>query len=316
MAYGALNALHPTTYNGAVLRGDKYGPNSRQVEAFLQRVRRLSSPERESVAVESAAARAAFGWSKIDEVQVAAFNEYQGEENRWLGAAGDELKKVAATDDYRFVSEASSASMGLVLSGVMRSEEFAAWYGSFARVVPIEALGSGSAPLVLPAPQRVWERFMTRLRRLHAPDWQRIVAVQRMLIDAVGGDPHQAALTAMSSFMETVREEGRLSEDSLSSISRCMDEITTIGDEYVNSMASLRDAMHASLTSKDPGSQNDELKNFANLQTADRAFVEDYRHCCRDGLFAVSLRMLVPEQHTMYLYLPFEAFVPLASLYA
>lgn len=298
-----------------MLRGDKYGPNSRQVEAFLQRVRQLSSSERELVAVESAAARAAFGWTKNDEVQIAALNEYQGEENRWLRAVQDELKKVAATDDYRFTNEAFSASMGLVLSGVMPSEEFAAWYGSFARVVPLEALGNGSAPLVLPAPQRVWERFVTRLRRLQAPEWQRIVSTYRMLLDAVGGDPHQAALTAASSFMETAGDDGRLSEDDLSSISMCMDELTTVGDEYVSSMANLRDSMDASLTRKGVGISERRVEHFATLRTADQAFIEDYRHRCREGLVGVSLHMLIPEHHTMCLYLPFEAFVPLASLY-
>jgi len=224
------------------------------------------------------------------------------------------LRKVTAGFGSNFRLLADSAVMGLVLCGVMRPEEFAAWYGPFARVIPVESLGEGMAPAIRPAPLWPWGRLLTRVRSLEAPDWQRIVAVHDMLIDAVGKERHMAALGSCESVIGSLKKAGPIPEYEVVALGDAMDEIATIGEGYTEGMERMRQTMDSFLQRKGVGEAQERSIRWSQWHARDQSFVEAFRHCCVDGLWAVAFEALIPEQDVSYLYAPFEGFIPIESL--
>src|SRR5687767_9441120 len=119
---------------------DRYGPNSGQVKRFIERVGTLSEEERKSTELEEALTRSAFGERNNYYVQVAAMSAYGNDhEEKLLGAAGKKLRE-AASSDSRFYFRAQTAMMAVALcKDVMDPGEYAAWYGPFARLIPVKS---------------------------------------------------------------------------------------------------------------------------------------------------------------------------------
>lgn len=305
----------------------RYGPNTTQVENFLQRLTTLSEAERQSVQGEVALARAAFGWTDNDMVQVGATSMYgRDHEEKILKPAGDRLREITKGygDEryHEFYFAALSALMGLVLCEVMDAPEFAAWYGPFARVIPVESLGEGLAPPITPAPALGFQMLLSRLRSPHKADRGRIVEVHDMLISAVGGpDRHREALDAALSVAQAAPAT-EFEEYRDTALAEAMREIQVFGgddlEKRIDQMLWLKSAvvegMRRDGLRTDSGDSDEVSQAVSKERTRGEAFLEQFRHCCQDGVLAVAFFSELPSEYSSYLYLPFEAFIPIDSI--
>ncbi len=293
---------------------DKYGPNTRQVKRFIERVGALTAKERESADFEAQLASSAFGSSNTYEVQVAAESKYgRDHEEKVIRPARKELDKAIGDGDPLFHIRARIALMGLILCHeIMDDAEFATWYGPFARIVPIESLGEGLAPKIRPPSLFPEERFVTRVVRIQ--NWHAIESAHMMLRCAVGSERHGEAIDAAMKIMDEPAN-GPVQEAYRESMSRALEDIERLGTgpSFKRSEMGL-DMLGSALQREGITKPIDWAIRTANRQFAQAEFIERFRHCCQDAVIALALFGELADEHSYYLYAPFEAVIPIDSV--
>ncbi len=293
---------------------DRYGPNTQQVERFIERVKALAPEQRASTEFEEQLAKSAFGSTNNYCVQVASESQYgKNHEEKILGPASKALREATADFEPPFQRRASTALMALVLcDGVMNAEEFSTWYGPLARVIPIDSLGEGLAPKIAPASFFPPERFVTRVRRLD--NWRGFESAHGMLLDAVGGDErHGAALRAVEPLLNRVRD-GEYQKANLESLSEAFDEVQKLGIDRSQQLAGVWDIIGSSLQREGVTEPGDWARRMANWHKGQDDFNSRVRHCCFDGIMAVAFVAELAVEHWTYLYVPFEGVIPIDSV--
>ena len=276
----------------------EYGPNTAQVRRFIDRLRALTASDWEQVRAAEARARAAYGSPNSAEIQVAAIGEYgQDHEEKLLNPATKQLDFVTGFDRYL----AAEAVMALVLCDIMTPMQFAAWYGPFAELIPVESLGKGKAPSISGAPETILGRFVARVRSLEAPEWQQVVRTAIALQDAVGVDAVDAALEAASFSEARADEADRRARE----VSGLIESIDSIGEDYMDKLDGALKGVGRVIKRED----------FADsyVQSIEMG-LENYKTAAARALFGLAARDYMPPQQFAMLYLPFAGLIPVESL--
>ena len=173
---------------------DKFGPNGAQVRQFIRRVKSLGLAEWALVPDDAAIAKAAH--DRLGAHQIEAIVEHTHGQEDWINAPLGEFMKTRESLDNPNLGSISDAIVALALCKELTYSEFAARYGGFHRVIPVETLGPGFAPTISSLPVTVPERFVTRVRALHGPDWGQATVLAYATECALGVEAIGAALDA------------------------------------------------------------------------------------------------------------------------
>jgi len=276
----------------------EYGPNTAQVRRFVDRLRALTPTEWEQVRAAEPRARAAYGRPEWTEIQVSAEQEYGRDcQERLLAPATNRLDFVAGLDWHL----ASSAVMALVVCEALTPAQFAACYGPFADLIPVESLGKGKAPSVSGPPETIWGRFVTRVHALEGPEWQQVVRTALALQDAVGVEATDAALDA-ASFEKAGTDEAECRAEEVNAL---LESIDSVGQEYVG-------RLHGTLKGVERWIKRDDFAD--SHRSWIEAELDNFKTAAARALFALAAREYMRPHQFALLYLPFAGLIPVESL--
>lgn len=294
---------------------DRFGPNSKQVERFIERISALTAKEREMTEMYKALTRSAFGEKRTYEVEVASRTIYgRDEPEKFFSAAGKKLWAATASCHPLFRLRAQEALMALcICKDVMDAGEFAAWYGPFEVVIPVESLGEGFAPKITPPSLYPPENFLTRVRRLD--NWGAVRRAHDMVVTASGGpERHQAAFDAAEEILSTKPKSPSWEEEVRKSLGIALDALKSLGDARTETTAKAWSMMGRFYEERGSIDAKDWEQQMGTWRQGQADFNTSFQHVCFDGLLAVSLVGKIDDEHYCYLYAPFEAVIPLDSL--
>lgn len=283
-----------------------YGPNHEQVAEFARLTGGFAPAEWQGVVAQRGACEAAYGRFDLQEfeslVRIAGLRRWeQAEESARLVVR----ERLPGGAEER-LEEASAAIGALSACDLLSPEQFAAAYAPFARVLPVESLGPGSAPVVSPPPEDLKQRFVLRLRALTEPEWGQVAMLADTRDAAFTPDAVGAALDRAGRLLQDgiIEAGGSDSADWLDDL----DEFFGAGGPFGGSKeiwGLLGDFLGRT-------------EYWSASQYADRlAGQEDSaRRSARQALFAVALVDVedFSDQDFATLYLPFAGLIPPATL--
>ena len=281
--------------------GGQYGPNTRQVQRFIDRLRALTAEDWQQVAAAEPLARAAYGSADWLQIQAMAYSHYGYDRaNKFAEGAGKSADAIFRMSPP-YGPLAHGAVAALVNCELMTAEWFAAEYAPFLEVIPIETLGPGKAPVVAKSPGTIWGRFVTRLKALDPPERQQAARVAYAIQEAVGVDALEAAAHAAVS---SLRLQDADSVDPLISAidSAEEDEAQEVGRQaqFLAEALNMDETRKASWTRAYVAPRETELSALA--LAAKRAAV------------ALMARDLITGAQFALLYAPFAGLIPESSL--
>jgi hypothetical protein len=281
------------------------GPNTAQVKRFIARLKGLTRGEWKQLLAERDAARAAYGdpdWDEIErECKTAKAQVWGDSETRALLTA---IKSETSGSEALHI--AVGAVMALATCTVITPEQFAAAYGPFTGLVPVDSLGNGLAPPVARPPATLYGRFITRLRSL-TTDWDQVIDIALVrnaaLENSVVNDAGLAALEALQSLVE----DGGLELECVQPILQALEAVEGTVDQGFGA---------AKEGWKLIGNKLGESAYWSAAKYADRYGwkEEGARLVSKDALFALITRELITPQQFAILYLPFAGAIPIHSL--
>lgn len=295
--------------------GSRFGPNTKQVERFTELVGELTDDQVSSILSNQGLARSAYGACDTHLLQVSAISQYGNDhEKRLISPACKKLRERTSRQSSIFTMLAEQALMALVLCEVIDPHEFAAWYGPFATEIPIDALGQGLAPQVPPPGNQPFERFVTRVR--HVDEWTRIQAVHDMQIGAESRMAlHERALAEIQKLLAKLGESpSEYDKLRLAAVTGILSEVSQLGGDRLASTRRLHDMLEGFLGQSGLGDPIDRRAGFETSRLNQWSRMQGFQHCFVDGLLAVAFWAELDPEHSSFLYLPFEAFIPVDSL--
>ena len=277
----------------------RFGPNSAQVERFLQAVRNLTPEQWEQVYDARAAAVAAYGHPDWQEIEAAHRAEYG--DAGWLDSLGRVTRLANNWLDGQAAIVAHGAVLALADCDVMTAEQFAACYAAFAELIPIESLGPGKAPTVAKPPLSLHERFAMRARALEPHQWQQVVKVAQAVEDAVGIEAIDATIDAVGDALVSTGFDVEV-------LSAAWADIDDVSEKTsVKQLKGLYERM-AGVVKKPAWAAG----RIASFDTE----IDNYRLAARRAVLAVAARETITPQQFAILYAPFAGLVPIESLEA
>jgi Spy/CpxP family protein refolding chaperone len=279
-------------------RAGRYGPNSAQVERFLQLVRALTPEQWEQVYDCEAAARAAYGSPDWREIQ--ALHEVEYGKGGWIESL-DRSTRMAGWLDGRAAMVAHGAALALADCGVITAGQFTACYAPFAELIPVESLGPGKAHGVAKPPLSLHWRFVTRVTALEPHQWQQVVKTACAVQVAVGLEATYAALDAARDALGSTEFD----DEVLSATCAAMDELSDAAS--VRQLKGLYEGFGR--VAKKPAWAATRIATFESE-------IRDYILSAQRAVLAVGVKDAITPQQFATLYAPFAALIPFESLEA
>jgi len=194
------------------------------------------------------------------------------------------------------------AVIGLVACDVLTVGQFAAAYAPFSSVIPVQSLGVGKAPNVVPPPDTLEERFVLRLHSLSPEAWEQIARIAYVVQDAVGVEAIDAAIDATFEIIEDRLRRAELDADRFGNLliqaARCVPTGFDEGRRVVQNLGERFD-----------------MGDWASALTARwEAKLDVVRVTAQRAVTALTAGEGVTTKNFAILYAPFAALIPQESL--